>query len=99
MTDSEIMQWQSTLISRIRNLLPDFAKACAADADMVVLRQDAFAAAYQEDEYALLGMAVKYAGMCGKEVTGDREESTSVLGRKQSALRCGDCVIPAVLND
>jgi hypothetical protein len=35
---------------------------------MVVLHQDAFAAAYQEDEYAILGMAVKYAGMCGKEV-------------------------------
>ena len=68
MTDSDIMQRQSTLISKIRNLLPDFAKACAADADMVLLHQDAFAAAYQEDEYALLGMAIKYAGMCGKEV-------------------------------
>jgi hypothetical protein len=36
--------------------------------DVMVLHQDAFAAAYQENEYALLGMAVKYAGMCGKEV-------------------------------
>jgi len=68
MAENEVMQRQSTLISKIRNLLPDFAKACAADADMVVLHQDAFAAAYQEDEYALLGMAIKYAGMCGKEV-------------------------------
>ena len=92
------MQRQSELVSKIRNLLPDFVKACAADADMVLLHQDAFAAAYQEDEYALLGMAIKYAGMCGKEVTGDREESTSVLGRKQSALSCEICVIPAVLN-
>jgi hypothetical protein len=35
---------------------------------VVLLHQDAFAADYQEDEYALLGMAVKYAGLRGKEV-------------------------------
>ena len=68
MTDSVIVQRQSELVSRIQSSLPEFVKACAAAADMVVLHQDAFAAAYQEDEYALLGMAVKYAGMCGKEV-------------------------------
>ncbi len=68
MAENEIMQRQSELVSKIRNVLPDFAKACAADADMVVLHQDAFAAAYREDEYDLLGMAVKYAGLCGKEV-------------------------------
>jgi hypothetical protein len=28
----------------------------------VLLHQDAFAADYQEDEYMLLGMAIKYAG-------------------------------------
>jgi len=68
MTDSVIMQRQSELVSRIQSSLPEFVKACAADADMVLLHQDAFAAAYQEDEYALLGMVVKYAGLCGKEV-------------------------------
>jgi hypothetical protein len=68
MTDSVIVQRQSELVSKIQSSLPEFVKACAAAADMVVLHQDAFAAAYQEDEYALLGMAVKYAGMCGKEV-------------------------------
>lgn len=68
MTDSEIMLRQSNLITKIRNTLPDFAKACAADVDMVVLHQDAFAANYQDDEYILLGMAIKYAGLCGKEV-------------------------------
>ena len=68
MAENEIMQRQSELVRRIQSSLPEFVKACAAAADMVVLRQDAFAAAYQEDEYALLGMAVKYAGMCGKEV-------------------------------
>jgi hypothetical protein len=68
MAESEIMQRQSELVSRIQNTLPDFVKACAADADMVVLHQDAFAAAYQDDEYSILGMAIKYAGLCGKEV-------------------------------
>ena len=68
MAESEIMQRQSELVSKIRNLLPDFVKACAADADMVLLHQDAFAATYQEDEYSILGMAIKYAGLCGKEV-------------------------------
>jgi hypothetical protein len=31
--------------------------------ETVILHQDAFAADYQEDEYALLGMAIKYAGV------------------------------------
>jgi hypothetical protein len=68
MTDSEIMQRQSTLVSRIQSSLPDFVKACAADVGTVLLHQDAFAADFQDDEYALLGMAIKYAGLCGKEV-------------------------------
>ena len=68
MAENEIMQRQSELVRRIQSSLPEFVKACAADVDVVVLHQDAFAAAYQENEYALLGMAVKYAGMCGKEV-------------------------------
>jgi hypothetical protein len=68
MTDSEIMQRQSNLIRRIQSSLPDFVKACAADVDTVLLHQDAFAADYQEHEYSLLGMAIKYAGLCGKEV-------------------------------
>jgi hypothetical protein len=67
MAENEVMQRQSNLVRRIQNSLPDFVKACAADVDTVLLHQDAFAAAYQEDEYALLGMAVKYAGLCGKE--------------------------------
>jgi hypothetical protein len=33
-----------------------------------LLHQDAFAADYQEDEYMLLGMAIKYSGLRGKEV-------------------------------
>jgi hypothetical protein len=68
MTNSEIMQRESNLVRTIQEKLPDFVKACAAEVDVVVLHQDAFAADYQDDEYRLLGMAIKYAGLCGKEV-------------------------------
>jgi hypothetical protein len=59
MTNDERMQRESSLIVTIRTKLPEFSKACADDAQLVLL---------QEDEYALLGMALKYAGLRGKEV-------------------------------
>ena len=68
MTDSEIMQHEANLVRTVQEKLPDFVKACADDVEVVVLHQDAFAADYQDDEYLLLGMAIKYAGLCGKEV-------------------------------
>jgi hypothetical protein len=79
MTDDERMQRESSLIATIRKNLPDFAKACADDTELVLLHQDAFAADYQEDEYTLLGMAIKYAGLRGKEVR--------VIGTNRSTLR------------
>jgi hypothetical protein len=78
MTDNERMQRESSLIANIRRKLPEFAKACADDTELVLLHQDAFAADYQEDEYALLGMAIKYAGLRGKEVR--------VIGKNRSTL-------------
>jgi hypothetical protein len=78
MTNDERMQRESSLIATIRKNLPDFAKACADDAELVLLHQDSFAADYQEDEYALLGMAIKYAGLRGKEVR--------VIGRNRSSF-------------
>jgi hypothetical protein len=78
MTDEERMQRESSLIATIRKNLPDFAKACADDMELVLLHQDAFAADYQEDEYTLLGMAIKYAGLRGKEVR--------VIGKNRSSF-------------
>jgi hypothetical protein len=78
MINDERMQRESSLIATIRRKLPDFAKACADDAEQVLLHQDAFAADYQEDEYMLLGMAIKYAGLRGKEVR--------VIGKNRSTL-------------
>jgi hypothetical protein len=47
MTNDERMQRESSLIATIRKKLPDFAKACADDTELVLLHQDAFAADYQ----------------------------------------------------
>ena len=63
MTNSEI-----SLTTAIEELLPDFAKSCRESTRVVVLHQDAFAADYQDDEYKLLGMAIKFAGLHGKEI-------------------------------
>ncbi len=78
MTNDERMQRESSLIATIRKNLPDFAKACADEAELVLLHQDAFAADYQDDEYTLLGMAINYAGLRGKEVR--------VIGKNRQTL-------------
>jgi hypothetical protein len=48
MTNDERMQRESNLIATIRKELPEFAKACADDTELVLLHQDAFALDYQE---------------------------------------------------
>jgi len=68
MTNTKQIQRESSLIYKVKEMLPDFVHACASDVDVVILHQDAFAADYQDDEYMLLGMAIKYAGLCGKVV-------------------------------
>jgi hypothetical protein len=84
MTNDDRMQRKSSLIATIKKKLPEFAKTCADDKELVLLHQDAFAADYQEDEYALLGMAIKYAGLRGKEVR--------VIGRNRQTLGQGDTI-------
>src|ERR1700688_2289911 len=78
MTDDERMQRESSLIATIRKNLPDFAKARGDDTEPGLLHQDAFGADHQDDEYTLLGMTIKFAGVCGKEV--------SVSGKNRSVL-------------
>jgi len=78
MTNDECMQREANLIATIGTKLPDFAKMFADETELVLLHQDAFAADYQEDEYRLLGMAIKYAGLRGKEVR--------VIGKNRSSL-------------
>ena len=84
MTNDERMQRESNLIATVRKTLPEFAKACADEAELVLLHQDAFAADYQEEEYRLLGMAIKYAGLRGKEVR--------VIGKNRSSFGKEDSI-------
>ena len=66
--NAEFVKREADLITMIDKTLPDFAAACRAqDIPVVLLHQDAFAADYQE-ECRLLGMAIKFAGTCGKEI-------------------------------
>ena len=65
----ELARKEANLIAGVEKMLPNFARACRADDNtLVTMHQDAFAADYQEEEYRLLGMAIKFAGICGKEV-------------------------------
>lgn len=61
-------QKEEILTEYIESNLPELVKAVHSDGDVVNFHQDAFAADYQEEEYALLGKAIKYAGMFGKKV-------------------------------
>ncbi len=78
MSEFHQMQRESLLISQIREHPPEFAEACASDVDVVLLNQDAFAADYRDEEYKLLGMAIKYAGLSSKEV--------HVIGKNRQTL-------------
>ena len=63
MNTDERMQRESSLIATIRKKLPDFARMCADDSELVMLHQNAFAADYQEEGYMLLGMAITYVDL------------------------------------
>lgn len=57
------------LIQDIEKEIPDFAKIVQnKDGNTIVLHQDSFAGDYQNKEYSLLGKAIKYAGLYGKEI-------------------------------
>jgi len=76
---TEFARKEANLIAAIEKMLPDFARACRApDLPIVIMHQDAFAADYQEEEYRLLGMAIKFAGICGKEV--------HIIGRNRQSV-------------
>jgi hypothetical protein len=66
---TDLARKEAKLIASVEKMLPEFARACRApDTPVVIMHQDAFAADYQEEEYRLIGMAIKFAGICGKEV-------------------------------
>jgi hypothetical protein len=74
-TKEEEAERIAVLRATIEKYLPEFVvgirKAVAENEGndaIIVLHQDAFAAGYDDDEYLLLGMAVKYAGLHGLAV-------------------------------
>lgn len=73
---TELAIREANLIAAIEKMLPGFARACRAhDAPVVIMHQDAFAADYQEEEYRLIGMAIKFAGICGKKSAHRNEQA------------------------
>ncbi len=70
---------KSALAAEVERLLPDFVNSCRDKADIVIIHQDAFAADYQDHEYALLGKAIKFAGLHGKEVR--------IIGKNRETLK------------
>ena len=79
MQAEELMQREAALAAEVERLLPDFVNSCRDKADMVIIHQDAFAADYQDHEYALLGKAIKFAGLYGKEVR--------IIGKNRETLK------------
>ena len=76
--DQTLVEKEKALMTEIESVLPEFARSCRGTAEVVVIHQDSFAADYQYDEYALLGKAIKFAGLHGKEVR--------VIGKNRETL-------------
>jgi hypothetical protein len=75
--DQALMEKEKALVE-IENLLADFARSCRDSGDVVIIHQDSFAADCQDEEYALFGKALKFAGLHGKEVR--------VIGRNRETM-------------
>jgi hypothetical protein len=66
MTDQDIEKREKALSMAMERMLPDFVKTCRETVGRLIIHQDEFGVDY--DEYELLGMAIKFAGLSGKEV-------------------------------
>jgi hypothetical protein len=79
MPEEELMEKEAALVAEVERLLPDFVNSCRDKAEVVIIHQDAFAADYQDHEYALLGKAIKFAGLHGKEIR--------IIGKNRDTLK------------
>src|SRR5262245_47872338 len=77
-SEEEDAQRLNDLKATVEFYIPEFTEGVKRAAEtkkqgekppIMLLHQDAFAAGYHTDEYTLLGMAVKYAGISGVGVT------------------------------
>jgi len=66
---TELALRESASIATIEKEPPEFASMCRDPGiPLVLMHQDAFAVDYQDEEFKLLGMAIKFAGICDKEL-------------------------------
>jgi hypothetical protein len=79
MPNEELLEKEAALAAEVERLLPDFVNSCRDTAEVVIIHQDAFAADYQDHEYVLLGKAIKFAGLHGKEVR--------IVGKNRETLK------------
>lgn len=63
-----VLDRERLLREEIARELPEFVRACENSAEFVIMHQDAFAPMLGSRELFLLGKAIKYAGLIGKEV-------------------------------
>jgi len=81
-SDQEISDRKKALMETVEGLLPDFVQSCRqTNNDVVIIHQDSFAADYRDEEYRLLGMAIKVAGVFGKELR--------IIGKNRETLKAG----------
>jgi hypothetical protein len=81
-SDQEISDRKKALMETVEELLPDFVQSCRqTNNDVVIIHQDSFAADYRDEEYRLLGMAIKVAGVFGKELR--------IIGKNRETLKAG----------
>jgi hypothetical protein len=66
--DSSQLDRERALIEDVKRDLPSWVQACNSLNDFVIMTQDAFAPQLGASECLLLGKAIKYAGLVGKEV-------------------------------
>ena len=76
MSQQDIEKREKALRMAMERMLPDFVKSCRETVGPLLIHQDTFAVDY--DEYELLGMAIKFAGLYGKEV--------HIVGRNRDTL-------------
>jgi hypothetical protein len=77
MPGQEVEKREKALRMAIERMLPDFVKSCRETGCPLIIHQNAFAADY--NEYELLGMAIKFAGLYGKEL--------HIIGKNREMLR------------
>jgi len=63
-----VLERERLLREEIERELPEFVRACAGSVAVLIMHQDAFAPMLGSNEIFLLGKAIKYAGLIGKEV-------------------------------